>query len=666
MARSSSRSLRSLLPLLPVVAAIACTEPVPTTWTEAGPVAAQLTCNPLAPEWDCFYPYPSDFFMRPDAASKTGLRVEIPDSALPQWFPAGADPAGVNPFLLHPSDGFSVLPQIGLRIPGGLAPADLIAMYGDLSRSLDKSNTTLIIDAETGELVPHFSEVDPRPEEVDDRALLLRPLVRLKDAHRYVVALHGLHGANGALVAAPSGFAKVLAGEADGDALERIQGYFEAKVFPVTQKAGVDKASLQLAWDFTTESDEATTGDMLEMRRQLLARYAQTPPEFAIQEVIEAPNTENAQWIGRELKGVMKVPRFVDSADAGAVLRRGPDGKPLVDGTLEVPFTVRVPNSVLSGAKSGRIVQYGHGFFGSHLEMKGGYQSRFADETGSVLIATDWMGMAELDQLKVIEYIVTDPNKLASFVDRTHQGMMNFITLSYLAKGALAELPQLRGGAGPLYDRDHVYYYGISQGSILGKTYIALSPHIDRAAFSVGGCSFGFMMSRASPFGPLLAILETTVRTKLNSTRMELLLQTPLDRIDPVAYAPHLLSNGYEGGPAERRAVFQIGLGDSQVPNFAEHIFARSVGLPLLAPGPREVFGLKDVAAPVDGSALVEWDFGLPVIDALAEPVSESTPTHEGVRKQPAAIRMIDRFLRPGGVIEDTCGGVCHAVEDGG
>jgi hypothetical protein len=104
----------------------------------------------------------------------------------------------------------------------------------------------------------------------------------------------------------------------------------------------------------------------------------------------------------------------------------------------------------------------------------------------------------------------------------------------------------------------------------------------------------------------------------------------------------------------------QIGIGDAAVPNLASHLHARALGLSYLQPAPRVIAGLAMADAPFDGSAIVEFDFGvdpLPGIEAI--PPTSDNEVHEGVRRLEVAKEQLDRFLQPGGSIEHTCDGVC-------
>ena len=63
-------------------------------------------------------------------------------------------------------------------------------------------------------------------------------------------------------------------------------------------------------------------------------------------------------------------------------------------------------------------------------------------------------------------------------------------------------------------------------------------------------------------------------------------------------------------------------------------------------------------AEPGASSALVLYDFGIePPPAEKWEPVKSDTVTHEAVRRFGPAREQMDRFLRPGGVVEDPCDG---------
>jgi hypothetical protein len=206
------------------------------------------------------------------------------------------------------------------------------------------------------------------------------------------------------------------------------------------------------------------------------------------------------------------------------------------------------------------------------------------------------------------------------------------------------------------------YFYGISQGHILGGTYLALSQLIERAVLSVGGANFSLMMFRAKPFAPFLGAIAQTVPDALDQQKFAALTQTSFDRIDPLTYGPHVLNAPYPGASI-RHVLAQYGLGDAQVPNVATELHARVMGLEQQLPATWRVPMLPAEEAPIVGSALVQFDFGLPapLPGTVADLPAQDNPVHEGVRRDDEGRAQVDRFLRPQGQIENTCGGaICR------
>lgn len=664
---------RLFLLALPALA-LACPAPV-DTWTEKGPRAEGLDCNPVADDWDCLMPYPSDFYRKRVPATPRlpgGFQLELTEGARPRDHSVQGDPLPFDFFEMFPSDGFSVVPQIGVRLPVPVDTEPLVFHTDDLGEALKPTSHTLLLDAETGEPQPHFAEYDMRPADPAERALVLRPIRRLQNGRRYVVALRSLTQVGGAAIPAPAGFAKIRDGKPDSPLLSRLVEYYGLRVFPVLEKFGVAKSELTLAWDFTTQTFENATGDLLRVRELAMREFEATPPAVADIEFQDlAADASNGEHWGRRVTGRLRVPLFTvvgipdsqrtpDTSDEdddapGARLHRDADGRVAQNGYTEIDFTLIIPRSVVDGTKPrpARLLQFGHGFFGDRGELQG-WASRFAHETGMIVMGVDWTGMATADAAVILGDLLGAPEQSMRFIERTHQGIMNFMALTYAAKHTLKDQPALQLDGQPAYDpAAAVEYYGISQGHIMGTTYVATAPHVERAALSVGGGSFGFMMSRSRNFIQFLDPIESTVGGAGNAFRLVMLLQSAIDRVDPITYTPHLLKDTFPGSPATRQAVLQIGLGDAQVPNLASQLQARTLGIPLLTPAPQPVWGFETTPGPAP-SAYVEFDFGL-VTPPEAKQVEHDNVAHEGVRRTRASIQQIDAFLRPGGQVTNTC-----------
>ncbi|MBI5497361.1 MAG: hypothetical protein HY904_20270 [Deltaproteobacteria bacterium] len=621
------------------------------------PEVVPAGCNPLAYAWDCLLPYPSDHFLVDDATLPTGKRVAVP---LETSFHKD-DGAAVDFFALHPADGFSHVPAMVVVFPVALSTANLHAYDGDYAASTDPGSATLLLDAETHAPILHVSELDANSTVPGKQALVLRPLVRLQNRHRYVVALRNLQDTAGQAAPVPEGFRRIRDGAtADSPALQAEAARLNAGVFPVLEAFGVQRSSLTLAWDFTTGSLEHLTRDMVDAREQLVAALEVRPPPVTIISVCDDDNTH----IWRRIEAQMEVPSFMESQDLGAFLNRGADGRVAPNGVARVAFTVLIPYSVRDNTqyRPARVVQYGHGFFGSRGEMSGSFLTQFLATTGMVGVGVDWWGMSVADVAVVAEDLLNVMDQTFRFTERVTQGMMNQIALEYVTRDVLPTLAELQVGGQPITDGQQAYWYGNSQGHILGGTFLALSTHINRGVLGVGGMGiFSVIAPRARPFIDYLALIKQHVTDPLEHQKLLSLGQSGFDRIDPATYAPLVRDNTLPGGPAKRRILMQTGLGDTQVPSIAAEAHARALGLVHLVPGPKTLPGMETSTGPVDDSAYVQFDFHVaePLPGARPEFPSGDNEVHEGVRRAAAGRQQVDGFFRPDGVIVNHCDGPC-------
>ena len=103
--------------------------------------------------------------------------------------------------------------------------------------------------------------------------------------------------------------------------------HFDAEVFPVVEGAGIARGSLQLAWDFTTGSDQRTVEDMLHARAAALAALDATPPVLTIEAFFEGDEVELAvddhpELTWRVVYGSFSAPRVVVEDAPGTALLR--------------------------------------------------------------------------------------------------------------------------------------------------------------------------------------------------------------------------------------------------------------------------------------------------------------------------------------------------------
>lgn len=631
---------------------LACGEPTPAE----PPYEVPEGCNPLAATWDCLLPFPSDRFLVDDPTLPSGRRVELPPAT---WLTFDQP---LDFFADRAIDGYSPATPVLAYFPVALDPDPLVRWDEDVSATQRGEGPTVVIDAARGELVPHFAELDATSPDPTRAVLVIRPLVRLAPETRYVVGIRGLTGVDGASAPTPEGFRRVRDGDPRGEDRER----YDAEIFPVLAEAGFERDALQLAWDFTTGSEERLTGDMLVARALAMQALEASPPAVRVLEVIEGDALpEHLRGsTARRVEIEVDAPNVLASSAAGeGYLLRDEAGAVRAEGTVTFQATILVPRSVVEGDGDGgpaRLLQYGHGFFGSREEMANGYVDDFANEHGFVAMAADWWGMMVLDRDEVaVDLAQGRARDLLAFVERTHQGMVNFIALAEAA-GAIAALPELAATDGTsLVDPGEVYFWGNSQGHILGGVYTAISPHVRRSVLGVGGANFSLIMFRSRAFLALRALMDIHLEGPIESQVFGALLQHWLDRIDPIHFARFVSEEPLAGAPP-KQVLIHTGPGDDAVTALAAELHARTIGIPLLVPSPFEPPLLETASAPVP-SALVELDYR-DVYDL--EPVLTAQPPapngiHEAIRRNPRVQQQVDAFLRPDGVVTQTCEGPC-------
>jgi hypothetical protein len=394
-----------------------------------------------------------------------------------------------------------------------------------------------------------------------------------------------------------------------------------------------------------------------------MARLEAAPPAITIVDVMDIDVADDPH-VARRIEGTMRVPLYLENGEPRARITRDAMGVPESRGDIDVPFRVLVPRSVAERdptAPPARALVYGHGFFGTRDEMLADFLGQTIDRMGAVAFGVDWWGMSLPDRGPVATDLLDDTANALVFTDRLHQAFANQIALGYAIRGPLASAMELAVDASPLYDETHLYYYGNSNGYILGTTYVTLSPHVERAVFGVGGVGYTFMMFRAAPFGLFLGLVQMRMPRPIDHQLFVSMIGSEFDRIDPTTYTPRLLEGTLPGAPAERRVLLQYGPGDSAVPYLSAELHARILGIPLLTPSSRPVPELPTMDGDFDGSALVQLDYGLdpPIPGDLGQPPIDDPMIHEGIRRLDVAQQQIDLFLRPDGRVVATCEAAC-------
>lgn len=649
---------------------LAC-DPAPTDpdagRSDAGGIEYPSYCDNIDPSL-CLSPWPSSFFLVDDPSTATGRRVAIPMEAMPTDRRARhLDP---GPFVR--ADGFSPATSMAISFPG-VIDASLLADEDHVPETTESGSTTVIVDMETGARVPHFAEIDGWPATDPGRApLYLRPAARLREGAHYAVGIRGLRHADGSPVAPSAFFAALRDGTSlEGADVEARRPALE-EVFMSLEAAGAPREELIAAWSFETGSGAAITRDLLAMRDAALAELGTNGlgcTVTAIQDASEGDTLPPGIW--RRIEGTFTMPSFLvgpspdDTAQSRLV--RGADGRPALNGRVEAPFLVLVPESVRaavsSGGEAGRLTVYGHGILGSRYEIDSPWMTDTAERLGLVVVATDWWGMSRDDLVRLVATLSSSFDEFETTPERLRQGIVNTLGAMRAFRGSCAALDELAvpltaGGTAPAYAADTAYFYGNSLGAILGGALAGIATDADRFALGVGGGSWSFLITRSDAWRSFGDLIATTYEDPLARSVMILMTATLWDPIDAASYAPHLLADPLAGTPI-KHVMMQIGIGDVAVSNDASHYEARTAGIPLMVPSVAEPFGLTPTNGPADSALTI---YRLPGVDPIPPGTHDpgpDTPTHNGVRSLEGALMQLDAFLRPDGQVIHACDGAC-------
>ena len=620
-------------------------------------------CEILNPSGgNCLFPYPSSFFEADDGSTPTGKRINYGPAATPvNNLGVHIDPTAWNAQL----DGYSPGTMMLVNFPQGVDVAlSNLNTWQNYPPSINPATSpTIVLDYDTGELIEHFAEVDVSigvgniPVAPPNQALIIHPGRRLKNNGHYIVALRNLIAVGGSPITAEPAFQALRDGTPSGNHLvEPRRPDFEA-IFTRLTAAGVARNDLILAWDFHTASDHALESWLLHMRNETLQQLGPDAPPFTVTSVVENPNPGQ---ICRRVSGTYQVPLYTTFDGPGSVLNIGLDGNPAQNGIVNAPFTAIIPCSLSTVPQAGRPIFYGHGLLGSGAgEVASGHLRTLAQTYGFVVVATDWQGMSSADTTNIITNITDDLSLFRQLSERLHQGILNQLVLAHLlgAANGLASDPNFIYSGVPVIDTSEVFYYGNSQGGIFGGTVMALSTEVTRGVLGVPAANFSTLLQRSRDFEPYFILIRQAYPNDLNRMLTYPLIQQLWDKAEPNGWYHHTVSDPLPATPAHKVLV-HMATNDDEVSNVATEIMVRSMGIPQLTSVVKSYYNVPELAAPFDGSAMLESDEGDPAIPITNIPPGDNN-AHGAMRGRPAIQAQIDQFLRTGGNVQNFCTGPC-------
>lgn len=270
---------------------------------------------------------------------------------------------------------------------------------------------------------------------------------------------------------------------------------------------------------------------------------------------------------------------------------------------MDVPFRCRIPMSIVNGntVTPGGTGTYGHGLLGTLNQINA--TRAVSNIMNTSWCAANWDGFSDLD-LGVVLKALGDMSYFSSIADRMQQGMVNFLMLQRALAHPQGMAQQeafkmTHNGTTPVTNpgtsaidtsagmNTRGYYYGISQGAIMGGALTALNPDVDRGALGVAGMNYSTLLRRsvdsdeyfkAPGMGLYANYPDFAERPVLLG-----LMQLVWDRGEANGYA-HNMTDKPLPNTNPHAIYMDVALGDHQVSNFAADVQARTIGALRYAP----------------------------------------------------------------------------------
>ncbi|KAI3658431.1 hypothetical protein MP638_007533 [Amoeboaphelidium occidentale] len=532
--------------------------------------------------------FPNDFYLKKNDKTPTGYILNLPENGGINSRAQKIDISRMNEFDGFPANAFMFLagfPGVAMDYAylGTKHPRDVkanrsvydadsttkanvylngFASHITLSRSLEDSSPSVIIDTVTGERVAHFIEEDrsgdanllkpayptdyetmegyadknQRPRR-NPQIILIRPEKRFVSGRRYIVAFKNLKSPAGDVIEAPLGF-KIIRDNLKTNnekLLKRRLHFQQNQIFETILRSGyvLDSKEIVIAWDFTTASLASATEHLRFMRDDAEEQIRKNNFKYAVKSYVD----NYSEYIYRKVEGTFSVPLYIESfyPKMQNYLKRDRNNSDYLESRrpksggewVEVPFKLFIPRSLvkvtdkgLVGTGDGSMMSYGHGLFDSTDELYQKFLHKIAFEQKVVLFGTEWIGLASNDLANLFGIFMFDIKHLASIPERASQGVLNQLMLMNVMRyGDAFQDPKLFNVGGnsvvemeyyaPSHANElvsfikfqrvkHVGYFGISLGGILGTVYSAMSKETVVSTLGVPGAPFSLLFQRTT------------------------------------------------------------------------------------------------------------------------------------------------------------------------
>jgi hypothetical protein len=604
-------------------------------------------------------PFPDDFWLAPDASTRTGYRVALS-------VPSGeADVIFLYVALMNETsklDGFS--PTGGIVIKLSTAP-DTTSLPLTPQASIEPSATMRLFDLTPGsdtlgQRIPfQLSPVSRMLEGQEiDHSLVLYPSIPLTPKGRYaMVVTTDARTDDGRRFGPSLSMASVLGAEQLGEAPEitkardlLAEGVLDVLADDQVVSPPVHPGDVALVFRITVRSTDDIPLTPLSMKEQILSG---PPPSYTIESI-----TSGSGDVSAVVRGTWQAPNWRESE---YFISRDEAGNPQITGSLSVPFVLALPRAAESGPAPVLMFQHGGGGGAEDLVFEAGLtlaEAGFA-VIGFTAALEREVGQDNDYQNTVLFQTLILERRFPDFAMQTYGDQMAFLRVIEQL-GSLDRVPLPDGDGVPDLDLEApLTYLGISMGSVHGSAFLSYAPEIEAAALVVGA------QRQAEQYfngGAFIDNFPAALRELLpNVTPTDYwvglsIFQMIFDHQDAHQHAAFLYRNRLEVAGTTRKAsvLFQEGVGDMLVPSNVTRSLAWTFGpIPHLEPVWDSTPILEPITGPVMGN--IDPETTAAFYQFVATGVSGIPPTpgcenepngHFCAQDAPAALLQRVLFLR--------------------
>lgn len=549
-----------------MVEADAAVDPGPA-WC-SGP-ATQLYDPFASTELDVF---PDDLWTVDETESPTGLRVMLDPEAAP-WVDALPKMFRRSAIEMTGLTGFGSNGGIVVRFD-----APMGEVVGGVDASMASEAVMLWdLDAEPPTRVPYSVRAAG-----EGATLIFQPLVPLRAGARHgLVVTTALEAAEGGCAAPSDTLKGLLTGTVDDPRLARVAPRY-AELLAV---AGVEPAEVSAATVFTVHRD-------LEVIAAVAADVQTRDFEWQTRPTCEAKD----EW--RVCEGTFEGFDYRD------------DGRAILTPAMVAPWTLTV-RIWLPVEQDGPVptLFVGHGLGSDRFQAE--RLAKIWTPRGYAVVAMDALKHGDHPTSEHLDGSATALGFLGIILHevsadgRALLGNFNQTVVDRLQGLRLVrQAPDIDGDGEPEFDVDHVAYYGVSLGGLLGPGLASLDPELDLAVWQVPGGHLTTFITDNGELTPFMPVLIRLVGSEERFERLLPVLQAAIDSADPATWAPYVLRDRMGGG-GPLSLLMAVSTFDEVVPPSTGRALARALGIPHVGPIFTPVELLEQQGAPIGANL---WD----------------------------------------------------------